>query len=516
MNIGTLPAQHARYRPNHLAVVFEETRLTWREFDQRINRLANALLNLGIRKGDKVATILPNSLELLEVYWGAAKIGAVVVPLSALLRGRGLTTLLSDSDTVAVFTTGGFAGILDEIKPELSAISTDRYFLTDAKGGEVPSGYRDYHALTAAASAAEPPPLEIGDDDPYNIIYSSGTTGLPKGIVLTHYVRSLYAMLFGSAWRMTPESVVCHAGSLVFNGAFLTLMPALYFGTTFVLLGHFDPDVLIKIIEREQVTHIFMVPAQIVAMLNAPTFSAERLKSLQMLGTVGAPFHKEHREELNRRLPGVFHELYGLTEGGIMTILDKMHFATKPLSVGIPPPFFELKILDEQGHPVPAGQVGEIVGRGPMMMAGYYKRPDLTQKAIVDGWLHSGDLGYMDEDGFVYLVDRQKDMIISGGVNVYPRDIEEIIVQHPAVREAAVFGVPSEKWGESPMAAVILRQPGAVTPEELRDWINARVEARYQQVAGVVLVDDFPRSVTGKTLKRVMREPYWEKRETRI
>ncbi len=515
MNIGKLLPTHTRFRPHHLAVVFQDQRLTFRKFNRRVNRLANALVGLGIKKGDKVATILPNCIELLEAYWGAAKIGAVVVPLSPLLRGKGLMTLLNDSDTAVVFTVKDFVGTLDEIKSELPALPPDRYFLTDA-GSAVPRGYRDYLALTATAGDGEPPEVEIGNADPYNIIYSSGTTGLPKGIVLTHYVRSLYAMLFGLAWRMTPESVVCHAGSLVFNGAFLTLLPAIYLGTTYVLLHHFDPELLIETIAQEKVTHIYMVPAQIVALLNSPAFSASALQSLEMIGTVGAPFHKEHREELNRRLPGVFYELYGLTEGGIMTILDKTHYATKPLSVGAPPPFFELKILDEQGKPLPPGQVGEIVGRGPMMMAGYYKRPELTQKAIVEGWLYSGDMGYLDEDGFLYLVDRQKDMIVSGGVNVFPRDIEEIIVQHPAVREAAVFGIPSEKWGESPLAAVILRQPGAATSEELRDWINARVAARYQQVAGVVLMDDFPRSVTGKTLKRVMREPYWAGRETRI
>ena len=191
-----------------------------------------------------------------------------------------------------------------------------------------------------------------------------------------------------------------------------------------------------------------------------------------------------------------------------MTILDKRDLARKLDSVGVPPPLMELRILDEHGRDLPPGQVGEIVGRGPLMMPGYYKRPDLTAQAIVDGWLHSGDLGYVDEEGFLYLVDRQKDLIISGGVNVYPRDIEEVAVQHPAVREVAVFGIPDEKWGEVPVAAVILQRPGSLAAEELRAWINGRVAARYQQVREVILLDDFPRSSAGKTLKRTLREPY--------
>lgn len=512
MHIGDLTTRHARYRPDHLAVVFEENRLTHREFNQRVNRLANALLDLGVSKGDKVATILPNCLELLDIYWAAAKIGAVVVPISSMLRGRGLATLLNDSDTTVVFTDSHFCDFLDPLKPDLPGIAADRYFLTDEAGG---GGYRSYRSLTEPASDREPEGIEISGEDPYNIIYSSGTTGLPKGIVLSHYARAMYCLIYASAYRMTPESVVLHTGSLVFNGAFLTFMPAFYLGATYILHPRFSPEALIETVEREKVTHIKMVPSQIVALLNSPEFSAERLQSLEMIGSVGAPLHMEHKEALNKALPGRFYELYGLTEG-FMTILDKEDYEAKPDSVGVPPAFYEMRIVDEAGHDVPVGEVGEIVGRSPQLMSGYYKRPDLTAQAIRDGWLYSGDLGYVDKDGFLYLVDRKKDMIISGGVNVYPKDIEEIIVQHPAVREVAVFGIPHEKWGETPLAAVILNQPGAISADELREWVNQRIEARFQRVHQVIIREDFPRSAAGKTLKRVMRDEYWADRDVRI
>lgn len=511
MNIGTLLPRHARYRPHHLAVVFEEHRLTYHQYNQRVNRLANALLDLGIKKGDKIATILPNCLELLDVYWAVAKIGAVVVPLSPLLRGQGLTRLLNDSDAVLVLTNTAFAEILDPLKPELPAIGADRYLLTD---GQRP-GYISYEAFADGASTANPPPIAINDDDPYNIIYSSGTTGLPKGIVHTHYIRAMYCTLFASAYRIRPESIVLHVGSLIFNGAFLTLMPAMFLGATFIFHRRFDSAAAIDTIAQEGVTHIQLVPSQIVAILNAPNFSAESLHSLEMVGSVGAPLHREHKELLNTHLPHRFYELYGITEGFI-TILDKTDYEAKPDSVGVPPPFFEIRVVDEKGHDLSPGEVGEIIGHGPITMPGYYKRPDLTATTLVDGWLHSGDLGYLDEDGFLYLVDRQKDMIISGGVNVYPRDIEEVIVQHPAVREAAVFGIPSEKWGETPLAAVILKEPGAASAQELQTWINEQISARYQRVHQVVIMENFPRSAAGKTLKRIMREPYWQGRQRKI
>jgi acyl-CoA synthetase (AMP-forming)/AMP-acid ligase II len=224
-----------------------------------------------------------------------------------------------------------------------------------------------------------------------------------------------------------------------------------------------------------------------------------------MILSLGAPLHLEHKQRLEALLPGRFHELYGLTEG-FVTVLDKTDFQRKPGSVGACTPFFEMRICDDQGNDLPPGEVGEIVGRGPILSPGYYKRPDLTEGAIKDGWLFTGDLGYLDADGFLYLVDRKKDMIISGGVNVYPRDIEEVAVRHPAVAEVAVFGVPDSKWGETPVAAVLLKPDQSVDEAALRDWINANVEAKFQRVSRVVIRDTFPRSAAGKTLKRSLRE----------
>lgn len=497
--IGSLLGHWARYHPGKTALVCGSERMSFARHQERVVRCVAALRALGLRRGDAIATFMGNCAELVELYRACAQTGLVCVPISPLLQAAGVAVVLRDCSAAAIFSQPALRPVLDALRAEFPQPAPDRWVMT---GPAI--GYGQYAALMAQAPQFD----EVEPIDPetaFNIMYSSGTTGAPKGIVLTHRIRTAYALQFAAAFAVRTDSVVMHAGSLVFNGAFTTLMPAWLQGCTYVLCDHFAAEDFIETVRRESVTHVMLVPSQIAAILAAPNFSRAALASLKMVCSLGAPLPHEHRQRLQDVLPGAIYELYGLTEG-FATVLDGADTAAHPGTVGIPLPFHELRIVDDNGRDVPSGSVGEIAGRGPLLMPGYHGQPELTGRTIVNGWLRTGDVGFVDADGFLHLVDRRKDMIISGGVNVYPRDIEEVACRHPAVLEAAVFGIPDPKWGERPVAAVLLRPGSSVDAAALCTWINANVAARFQRVHEVTICTEFPRNVAGKTLKRELRE----------
>lgn len=500
MSFSTLTPQswlsrHAQFRPSHPAFKFQNLSLTFGELQGEVHQICQAFQSWGLQPGDKVATLLPNTRELFEIYWACAQFGAVAVPLSPLLRGEGLVSLIKNSNAKLLILDEDSQKHLENVKSQLGKIST-------WVAGEFFAKEKAKYSWKNFSSTP------VSHESPYNIIYSSGTTGLPKGIVLSQSVRALYGLLFASAFRMTPESVVLHSGSIIFNGAFLTLMPAMFLGCTYVLEDHFDPEKVIESLHQNKVTHTILVPSQIMACLQHPLFNAKYLPHLEYVLSVGAPLLLEHKQKLNERLPGVFYELYGLTEG-FMTILDKNDSLKEVGSVGFPAPFMEMKICNDQGEELPQGQIGEIVGRGPLLMTEYYNNPEQTREALRDGWLYTGDLGYVDKKGFLYLTGRKKDLIISGGVNVYPVDIEQVLAQHPNVKDVAVFGAPHKEWGETPVAAVVTNSE-SITANELKEWANSRLHARFQKIDKVVLKSELPRNVAGKVLKKQLLNEFFK------
>jgi acyl-CoA synthetase (AMP-forming)/AMP-acid ligase II len=284
-------------------------------------------------------------------------------------------------------------------------------------------------------------------------------------------------------------------------------MPAMYLGCTYILQDHFDARQVIETIKKEKVTHTILVPSQIIACLQHEDFNKQNLPSLEYILSVGAPLLHAQKENLNEKMPGVFYELYGLTEG-FMTVLDRTESQRKIGSVGVPPPFMQMKIVDDNGIELPEGTIGEIIGSGPLLMSEYYKNAAQTKEAIRNGWLYTGDMGYVDEEGFLFLTGRKKDLIISGGVNVFPVDIEEILILHPHIKDVAVFGVPHPEWGETPVASVVLKEQASITAKEILSWANNNLEARYQKVYEVLIMEELPRNVAGKVLKRELKENY--------
>ncbi|HYN25644.1 MAG TPA: AMP-binding protein [Pyrinomonadaceae bacterium] len=500
-------ASLAKWRPDRTALVCEDQRLTWREFNQAIDRVANGLIKGGLRKGDKVSVLMLNSIEMLEIMMGTVKAGGVIVPLSVMLTAESLATMISDSDSRFIFVGAPFARVIDSIRRDLLNISSEGFFVV----GDETEGWIDYQRWRDEFTDA-PPQVRLTPEDDFNLIYSSGTTGTPKGIAHTHYARQQTAYILAIEFRFDLNSIAVITTPLFANGTWIMMLPSLTVGSTLVVMPQFDPKKFLDIVERERATHTFMVPTQYIVTMDVPEFDRFDLSSLKTLLSAGAPLRADTKARMLQSFGGGVFELYGLTEG-IATRLRPEEMESKLASVGTTIFGGDIRIIDDAGSEVPRGEAGEIVGYSSALMRGYYKKPEETAAAVWKDemgrtYLRTGDVGKLDEDGFLYILDRKKDMILSGGVNVFPKDIEDVVARHEAVADVAVIGIPHEKWGETPLAIVVRKKGSTSSTEELRDWTNARL-AKHQRIAGIEFRDGLPRNALGKVLKKELREPYW-------
>jgi len=496
---------HARARPTHPAFVSGDRRVTWADFNARINRVANALLAMGLTKGDKVGLLAPNGIEAVEVLFGSIRAGGVVVPLPALAHSTTLTSLVADSDARVVFVAAPYEGLAPAIEDGLRG-SRGTIVAAGFSGGR----FADFEELVAASSPSDPGVSLAGDDD-CNIIYSSGTTGIPKGIVHTHSSRAMFTFGLKVMLRIDETAVTLVTTPLYTNGSWMTLLPTVDAGATTVLMREFGVGPFLDAVEKERCTHTFMVPTQLTRVLADGELDAHDVSSLRIVISAGAPLRVDTKREILRRMTRGLMELYGMTEG-VGTVLQPEDMERKIASVGQPIPGTEIRIIDDAGQEVPRGDVGEIVGRSPGVMRGYYKKPKETEALLwrdeADNlFIRTGDVGRLDEDGFLYILDRKKDMILSGGVNVYACDLEAVFEAHPDVAEAAVLAVPDEKWGETPLVLAVLREGAASTGEAILAWGNGRL-GKHQRASRIELREALPRNALGKVLKQDLRRKY--------
>jgi long-chain acyl-CoA synthetase len=510
LNISGYPWFHARFRGSLTAFICGDRSVTWAEFDRRINKVSGSLQDAGLKRGDKVCLLGLNSIETLEIMYGTLRAGGVLVPLSPLLTPELIASLIDDSGSKFLFVVAPLQGLVAPIVDTLITIPRENRIAVGFENG----AWIDYEGFIAPASEGMND-VDIDDEDECVIIYSSGTTGVPKGIVHTHFARALFGLVGATEFRIDSSSIVIINTPIFTNATWLMLLASVAVGAVSVLLALFTPDAFFTAVQREKATHTFLVPTQFHTVLEHPEFGSFDLSSLRVMVSMGSALPLPWKKQILERMgPGLV-ELYGVTEG-IGTTLKPEDIMEKTGSVGTPIAGCDIRIIDDDGKELPFGEIGEIVGWSGAMMKEYHNRPDATEEIIWRDerqrtYLRTGDVGKFDEDGFLYILDRKKDMIVSGGVNVFASDIEEVIIQHPDVHEVAVIAVPHEKWVETPLAIVRRRPESNVSEEDLREWINSRV-AKHQRVSKVEFrKEEFPRNALGKVLKKILREPYWPK-----
>ncbi len=492
--IADLMRQHAAARPGQRALIQGERSVTWGQLDAMVDRVAASLQRDGVVPRQRIAICSANSLEYAAVFLGALRAGVAVAPLPAGSLPAQLATMVADSGAAHLF--------VDAAAPAFDTPAR-RIFL-DGSGDPA---LKDW----LAPAGSRPRPVTVQPDWPFNIIYSSGTTGTPKGIVQPHGMRWAHVAR-AENYGYGPDAVTLIATSLCSNTTLVCFFPTIAKGGCVVLAPpKFDAATYLAIAQKERATHTMLVPVQYQRIMALPRFDSFDLSSFRMKFCTSAPFQAALKADILRRWPGGLVEFYGLTEGGGTCILEAHNHPDKLHTVGKPPEGHDIRLIDEDGRELPPGSIGEVVGRSPSMMTGYHNQAMLSRAAewydsAGNRFLRTGDVGRFDDDGFLTLMDRRKDLVISGGFNIYPSDLEGVLRLHPGVADAAVVGVPSVDWGETPVAFVV---PGPDAPgqEELRAWANAQL-GKTQRLADVRYIREMPRSEIGKVLKRELRDAY--------